>query len=317
MQVHKDFGLLPVFHRAVVTIGTFDGVHRGHRHIIAQLREHAAACAGESIIITFDPHPREVVQSTRKPIHLLNTLDEKICLLEQAGIDHLVVVPFTPAFAALSATAYIEEFLVARFHPHTIIIGYDHRFGRNREGGLELLEAAQHRFGFELVEIPQQVVHDITISSTRIRQHLEKGQIQLANELLGYQYFLTGQVVHGDKRGRQLGFPTANIQINDPRKLIPASGVYAVKVGMGQPRTTGFAKVYNGVMNIGYQPTFNGKDLRVEVNIFDFEETLYGSAITVFFVDFIREDRKFESVAALVQQMHQDKATAQQILQVV
>lgn len=299
MQVHRDLQHLPDFRNAVITIGTFDGVHSGHQYILQQLHEAAEACNGETVIITFDPHPREVLAPHDRNVRLLTTLDEKIRLLEQRGIHHVVVVPFTKAFSELSAQAYVEDFLIRTFRPHTIIIGYDHRFGHNREGGLELLEAEQQKFGFRLLEIPQQVVHNLAVSSTKIRQSLQDGAIQLANELLGYPYFLHGTVVHGDKMGRQLGFPTANIRLNDDRKLIPAQGVYAVTVETG-------GRKLKGALNIGTRPTFNGTELRIEVYILDFDEDIYGADIKVSFLDYIRSDKKFDSVDALVLQMKND-----------
>ena len=307
MQVHRDLQQLPDFRNAVITIGTFDGVHTGHQYILQQLQEAAEACHGETVIITFDPHPREVLAPQNKTVHLLTTLDEKIQLLEKWGIHHLVVVPFTKAFSELSATAYLEDFLISTFRPHTIIIGYDHRFGHNREGGLELLEAEQQKFGFQLLEIPQQVVHDLTVSSTKIRDSLQEGAILLANELLGYPYFINGKVVHGDKMGRQLGFPTANIALHDSRKLIPAQGVYAVKVTVA-------GKEWKGALNIGTRPTFNGSELRIEVYILDFNEEIYGAKIHVSFIEFIRADKKFDSVDALVVQIADDVAKAREIL---
>jgi riboflavin kinase/FMN adenylyltransferase len=306
MQVHRDLQHLPDFRNAVITIGTFDGVHSGHQYILQQLHEAAEACNGETVIITFDPHPREVLAPHDRNVRLLTTLDEKIRLLEQRGIHHVVVVPFTKAFSELSAQAYVEDFLIRTFRPHTIIIGYDHRFGHNREGGLELLEAEQQKFGFRLLEIPQQVVHNLAVSSTKIRQSLQDGAIQLANELLGYPYFLHGTVVHGDKMGRQLGFPTANIRLNDDRKLIPAQGVYAVTVETG-------GRKLKGALNIGTRPTFNGTELRIEVYILDFDEDIYGADIKVSFLDYIRSDKKFDSVDALVLQMKNDVEKARVI----
>jgi len=309
MQVHRDLDHLPEFRNAVITIGTFDGVHAGHRFIIEQLEQAANDCGGETVIITFDPHPREVLAPKPNNIRLLTTLTEKIALLERAGIDHLVVVPFTKAFSEMPARSYLEDFLVARFNPHTIIIGYDHRFGHNREGGLELLEAEQQQYGFKLIEIPQQVVHDLTVSSTKIRKSLHEGDISLANELLGYTYFLSGAVVHGDKMGRQLGYPTANLHLTDERKLIPAEGIYAVQAGLkGQP------ELLPAVMSIGFRPTFNGTDLRLEVHIFDFNEDIYGQELTVYFVEYIRSNLKFDHVDALIVQMDKDSAQAKEIL---
>jgi len=309
MQVHRDLDHLPEFRNAIITIGTFDGVHAGHRFIIEQLQQAANACGGETVIVTFDPHPREVLLPKPNNIRLLTTLPEKIALLERAGIDHLVVVPFTKAFSEMAARSYLEDFLVARFQPHTIIIGYDHRFGHNREGGLELLEAEQQQYGFTLIEIPQQVVHDLTVSSTKIRKSLQEGGVQLANELLGYTYFLTGTVVHGDKMGRQLGYPTANLQLADERKLIPAEGIYAVKAQL-----SGHKEWIPAVMSIGFRPTFNGTDLRLEVHIFDFNEDIYGQELTVHFVEYIRSNLKFDNVDALIVQMDKDSAQAKEIL---
>ncbi|SEW54637.1 bifunctional riboflavin kinase/FAD synthetase [Chitinophaga arvensicola] len=309
MQVHRDLDHLPEFRNAIITIGTFDGVHAGHRFIIEQLEQAANACGGETVIITFDPHPREVLLPSPNNIRLLTTLPEKIALLERAGIDHLVVVPFTKAFSEMPARSYLEDFLVARFKPHTIIIGYDHRFGHNREGGLELLEAEQQQYGFTLIEIPQQVVHDLTVSSTKIRKSLQEGGVRLANELLGYTYFLTGTVVHGDKMGRQLGYPTANLHLADERKLIPAEGIYAVRAQLN-----GRAEWIPAVMSIGFRPTFNGTDLRLEVHIFDFNEDIYGQELTVHFVEYIRSNLKFDNIDALIVQMDKDSAQAKGIL---
>ncbi|PSL31840.1 bifunctional riboflavin kinase/FAD synthetase [Chitinophaga ginsengisoli] len=309
MRIHRDLTHLPALRRAVITIGTFDGVHSGHRYIIQQLQETAAACDGETVIITFDPHPREVLQPGGAPVRLLTTLEEKIELLAKQGIDHLVIVPFTKEFSELSAQAYLEDFLIKKFNPHTIIIGYDHRFGHNREGGLELLEAEQNRYGFQLVEIPQQVVHDLAVSSTKIRKSLQDGNIQLANELLGYHYFLEGKVIHGDKMGRQLGYPTANIELPDPRKLIPAQGIYAIKVYLDKQPVP-----LNGVMSIGTRPTFNGVDLRLEAHIFDFGQEIYDRMLRVEMISYIRANQKFDNIQDLIDQMDKDSLAAKNVL---
>ncbi|SDG65251.1 bifunctional riboflavin kinase/FAD synthetase [Chitinophaga filiformis] len=309
MRIHRDLTHLPALRRAVITIGTFDGVHSGHRYIIQQLQETAAACDGETVIITFDPHPREVLQPGGAPVKLLTTLEEKIELLSKQGIDHLVIVPFTKEFSELSARAYLEDFLIKKFNPHTIIIGYDHRFGHNREGGLELLEAEQNRYGFQLVEIPQQIVHDLAVSSTKIRKSLQDGNIQLANELLGYHYFLEGKVIHGDKMGRQLGYPTANIELPDPRKLIPAQGIYAIKVYLDKQLSP-----LNGVMSIGTRPTFNGVDLRLEAHIFDFSQEIYDRMLRVEIISYIRANQKFDNIQDLIDQMDKDSLAAKNVL---
>lgn len=309
MRIHRDLTQLPAFRRAVITIGTFDGVHTGHRYIIQQLQQAAAACEGETVIITFDPHPREVLQPGSDKIKLLTTLEEKTALLAAQGIDHLVVVPFTKEFSSLSAQDYLESFLIERFKPHTIIIGYDHRFGHNREGGLELLELEQNRYGFQLIEIPQQIVHDLAVSSTKIRKSLQEGDIQLANELLGYRYFIEGTVVHGDKLGRQLGYPTANMQPADERKLIPTEGIYAITA---QLKTDSVP--LKGVMSIGTRPTFNGCDLRLEAHIFDFNREIYGQVLRVDLVGYLRGNLKFDNIEALIKQMDQDSLAAKALL---
>ncbi|MBW8685089.1 bifunctional riboflavin kinase/FAD synthetase [Chitinophaga rhizophila] len=308
MRIHRDLTHLPALRRAVITIGTFDGVHSGHRYIIQQLQETAAACDGETVIITFDPHPREVLQPGGAPVKLLTTLDEKIELLSRQGIDHVVIVPFTREFSELSAREYLEDFLIEKFNPHTIIIGYDHRFGHNREGGLELLEAEQNQYGFQLVEIPQQVVHDLAVSSTKIRKSLNEGNIELANELLGYPYFIEGKVVHGDKMGRKLGYPTANMELPDPRKLIPVEGIYAIKVHLDKQPPL------NGVMSIGTRPTFNGTDLRVEAHIFDFSQEIYDKLLRVELISYIRANQKFDNIDALIAQMDKDSLQARKVL---
>ena len=226
MQVHTQINNLPVFRNAVVTIGTFDGVHTGHQQIIAQLKEEAHAIDGETVIITFHPHPRKVV--AHKEVFVLNTLDEKIELLREKGIDHLVVVPFDERFASQSAKEYVEHFLFEKFHPHTVIIGYDHRFGHGRQGDYHLLEDFGKQLGFLVKEIPEHVLNNITVSSTKIREALLNSDVETANNYLGYDYFFEGLVIEGNKLGRTLGYPTANLQIETPEKLIPGNGVYAV-----------------------------------------------------------------------------------------
>lgn len=308
MLVHRDLNLLPVFRNAVVTIGTFDGVHLGHRQVIGQLREEALRCDGESVIITFEPHPRLVLNGKKSSLHLLTTLEEKIYLLSKQQVDHLVVVPFTRAFSELSATDYISGFLVDRFHPHTIIIGYDHRFGHNREGDIAMLHRLGPQYYFKAVEIPKQVLHHITVSSTNIRKHLSKGEIKAANELAGYPYMLSGKVIHGDKRGRKLGFPTANMAVPVAEKLIPAEGIYAGKVMVPSPVSQNNARTetFEAAINIGSQPTFDGHEQRIEAFIFDFDYDIYNRDIMISFYDFIRKDIRFADAESLVEQMKKD-----------
>jgi len=306
MKVHQNIYTLPPFRNAVVTIGTFDGVHSGHRKIIQQLKREAEATDGESVIITFHPHPRMVVKSG-SPLHLINTFAEKLELLEATGIDHLVVVPFTEEFAQQSAQEYVSNFLVARFQPHTIIIGYDHRFGKNRQGDYRLLEELGVTFNYQVKEIPEQVLNEITVSSTRIRQALLNGDLQTANDYLGYSFFFEGRVVLGNQLGRTLGFPTANLDVEDPDKLVPANGVYAVQVCL-----TGSddENEYKGMMNIGTRPTVDGINRVIEVNLFDFSGDIYDKTLRVYLKKRLRAEEKFNGLEALKAQLGKDRTDA-------
>ncbi len=304
MQVHYNIAQLPVFKNAVITIGTFDGVHSGHQQIISQLLAEAKAINGKAVVVTFHPHPKMIVAGAKHDIKVLNTLEEKITLLEKLGVHHLVVVPFTSDFAEQTADAYIKDFLVARFHPHTIIIGYDHRFGAGRKGDYHLLEDEAAANNFIVKEIPEHVLRDITISSTKIRAALLSGNIETANEFLGYPYFFTGKVVEGNKMGRTIGYPTANLQIEDEYKLIPCNGVYAVEIQKSKVKS----KKFNGMMNIGFRPTVGGTTNRViEVNIFDFDEDIYGEELTVSVKKKLRDEVKFNGLEELKKQLAKDK----------
>lgn len=309
MQVHTALNQLPAFKKAVITIGTFDGVHNGHKQVLHALKSTAQSVGGESVLITFDPHPRKVVSSAILGIRLLNTLEEKKRLLEKEGIDHLVIVPFTEKFANLSASEYIEEFLVAYFHPHTIIMGHDHQFGRNRQGNYALLASKAEQFGYLLKEIPKQVVEDITISSTKIREHLSRAAIAAANQLLGYPFFFSGRVVHGNKIGRTLGYPTANLKIEDPEKIVPGNGIYAVYA-----RPEGSDHLFKGMMSIGFRPTVDGKSRVIEVNIFEFDREIYDELLEVHMVAYLREEKKYESLQGLIEQLGIDKQNSLQVL---
>jgi len=309
MQVHRDINHLPVFTNAIVTIGTFDGVHQGHRQIINSLKEEARKVNGETVIITFHPHPRKVVSSTILGIRLINTLEERIWLLEKSGIDHLVIVPFTEAFANQTAEDYIRDFLTERFHPHTVIIGYDHRFGKDRTGDYRLLEEKAPFYGFALKEIPKHILHEISISSTKIRESILHHDFDLANELLGYEFFFEGEVVHGNKMGRKLGFPTANLHVQEEEKLIPGDGIYAVYA-----RVKDREERKKGMMSIGFRPTMDGKKRVIEVNIFDFNEEIYGKQVQVFVRKYLRPEVKYDSVDDLVVQIRKDKEDSLEIL---
>jgi riboflavin kinase/FMN adenylyltransferase len=309
MQVHHDIENLPAFRNAVITIGTFDGVHLGHRLVISRLKTEALAVGGETVIITFHPHPRKIVSSAILGIRLINTLEEKTELLQDMGIHHLVVVPFTDAFANKTAEDYLANFLIGKFHPHTIIIGYDHRFGRDRLGDYRLLEKRATQYHYQLKEIPKHVLENISISSTNIREAILHSDIATANKLLGYDFFFSGEVVHGDKLGRKLGYPTANLKIINEEKIVPGNGIYAVYVQL-----EGTATTMKGMMSIGFRPTVDGKKKVIEVNIFDFNKEIYGQKLKVTVKKYLREEIKFDGLEALVNQMHQDRAESLKIL---
>lgn len=318
--MYSSIDNLPAFNRAVVTIGTFDGVHLGHQQIIAQLKKEADRIQGETVLVTFDPHPRKITST--QPLQLINTLAERVSLLQQAGIDNLVVVPFTQAFSGQSANAYIEDFLVNRFHPHTVIIGYDHRFGKDRGGDFHLLEQYARQHAFELIEIPVHVIDEAGISSTKIRQALLNGQLGEASRFLGYDYFFEGLVVQGNKLGRTIGYPTANLQIQDSDKLVPGNGVYAVQAeivntGTGENLTpyTLHPMPYKGMMNIGTRPTVGGVHRSIEVNIFDFDADIYGSTLRVSLKKYLRGEQKFNGLDALKDQLAKDRLQAVECLQ--
>ena len=301
MKVYHSTEQMPAFRKAVVTIGTFDGVHIGHQQILSQLKQEAARIQGETVIITFHPHPRKVVAAGQTPVFLINTIEEKIDLLEKNGIDNLVIVPFTEDFARQTPEEYCEHFLIEKFHPHTVIIGYDHRFGQGRKGDYKLLEVYSEKLGFELKEIPAHVINESTVSSTRIREAILNGDIELAKSLLGYDFFFEGIVVEGNKLGRTLGYPTANLQVGIEEKLVPGNGVYAVTVALPD----GTQK--NGMMNIGVRPTVDGKKRMIEVNIFDFDKDIYGTTLRVYVKKYLRGERKFDGLDALKQQLTIDK----------
>ncbi|HBB57329.1 MAG TPA: riboflavin biosynthesis protein RibF [Chitinophagaceae bacterium] len=309
MKVHFDIENLPTFNRAVITIGTFDGVHHGHRQVLSKLTTKAKEVAGESVIITFHPHPRKVVASAILGIRLINTLEERLKLLATLSVDHVVVVPFTDAFANLTADQYISDFLVQKFNPHTIITGYDHQFGRDRLGNFQLLQEMAPRYGYQLEEIPKHVLESISISSTRIREALLHSEIEKANRLLGYEFFFSGTVVHGNKIGRTIGYPTANLKVEDPEKIVLGNGIYAV---MAQPQH--HSVPLKGMMSIGFRPTVDGKSRVVEVNLFGFDEDIYDQVLTVYVHRYLRSEKKFENLQALVEQLHIDKASSLELL---
>lgn len=308
MRVFKDIHHLPVLGSPVITIGTFDGVHLGHQKIIDQLKKEASLAGGETAIVTFFPHPRKVVHKEQKPLYLLNTLNEKLELLEKYGVDNVIVVPFNQEFANQSAAAYVEDFLVKQIHPSVIIIGYDHKFGKDRAGDYKTLESFGEMHGFKVREIPEELLNEVTISSTKIREAIKRGDIAQANEYLGHAYAFSGKVVKGNQLGRTIGFPTANIQMEDPDKLLPAVGVYAVSV----KDENGLS--YNGMLNIGFRPTVNGNTMTTEVNIFGFNQEIYGQQLTVNLIARLRDEQKFDGLDSLKEQLKKDQLMAQSLL---
>ena len=303
MNIHFQLEQLPLFINPVLTIGAFDGVHSGHLSIFDELKQVAEHIQGETVVITFHPHPRRILNNADAPA-LLTSLSERIERFEHLGIHHLVVVPFDPAFAEMSATDYINKFLIDLFHPKVIIIGNDHRFGKDRSGDLSMLKDFGVSGGFTVKEIPEKLLNESRVSSTNIRHALLNGDIKLANQLLTYNYQLIGTVVVGDRLGRTLGFPTANLSMLDSDKLIPASGVYAVHVLL---QKGGQKREYKGMMNIGYRPTVNGKERRIEVHIFKFDEDIYNEILVVSLVAHTRKELKFAGLEALKTQLHKDK----------
>ena len=307
MRIYHNSDQLPDFRRAVITIGTFDGVHSGHARILAQLRQQAAAIDGETVIITFYPHPRKVVKAGAEEIRLINTLEEKIQLLSWQRIDHLVIVPFTEAFSQMTAEQYITDFLLARFHPHTVIIGYDHRFGKGRQGDYHLLEQFSSSEGFVLQEIPVHLLDEVSVSSTRIREAIQRADIDTANQLLGYPFFFSGRVVKGNQLGRTLGYPTANLEMENPEKLTPANGIYAVEAQLLPTGDLFSSPRLQGMMSIGTRPTIDGANRTIEVNLFDFDEDIYGRELRVFVRKWLRPELKFNGLEELKTAIAKDK----------
>lgn len=283
----------------MVTIGTFDGVHIGHRKILERIIHSAQELDCNSIVLTFFPHPRMVLQEG-SDVKLLNTMEEKIALLEEIGIDNLIIHPFDKEFSRLTAEEFVKEILVDKLHIEKIIIGYDHRFGRNRTADINDLIHFGKEYGFEVEQISAQEINDNTVSSTKIRNAILEGNSALAKEYLGYNYFFSGTIVKGKQLGRTIGFPTANIHIEEDYKLIPKNGVYVVKGTYNK-------ETLFGMMNIGTRPTVEGKNQTIEVHFFDFDKDIYNQHITIELLEFIRDEHKFESLDALKNQIQKDK----------
>ena len=307
VKVYRSIDAYEKIGRTAVTIGTYDGVHTGHQVVIKQLKNAAKKINGESVLLTFFPHPRMVLYPEDNELRLLNTIDERIEMLKKAGIDHLIIHPFSKEFSRLGSTEFVRDFLVNKLNVGTLVIGYDHHFGRNREGSFEHLQELGPLYDFNVEEIEAQNIQQINISSTKIRTSLNNGEILAANKFLGYNYFIEGMVVEGNQKGREIGFPTANIKVNDWYKLIPSNGVYAVKVKIDN-------NIFNGMLNIGMRPTVKGTEETIEVNIFNFNQNIYNKSVRVEFYERIRDERKFETLADLKEQLNIDKKQVIQVL---
>ena len=306
----KIFHSINEFHsdkKTILTLGTFDGVHIGHAAILKKLTQNTRNGEFESTVLTFFPHPRMVLQG-KSDLKLLNTINEKIELLEKIGIENLIIHPFDESFAQLSAEEFVKSVLVNQLHIQKIIIGYDHRFGKNRTANIDDLMVFGKQYDFEVEQLSAQEIDAISISSTKIRTALEEGNIHLANEYLGYAYFLSGTVVKGRQLGRTIGFPTANIKLEEEYKLVPKNGVYVVRAEIE-------SKLIFGMMNIGFNPTVEGKTKTIEVHFFDFNADIYDSRIKIAILQRIRSEKKFESVELLINQLKEDQIFSKQYLQ--
>lgn len=309
MKVYHDINHFNVA-KPILTVGSFDGVHLGHQKVIDRLNEIASKKNGKSVIFTFSPHPRLVLNKQEDSLRLLTTLDEKIELLEKAGIDHLIIFPFTREFAELSYTDFVRIILVKHLNIDTLVVGYDHKFGKDRKGDFEILKGLSMAFNFELEKLDALLSDDVNVSSTKIREALQNGNIKKANKYLGYPFSLHGTVVEGQKLGRKIHFPTANIEASDPHKIIPGYGVYASKIIID-------GRTYHGMLNIGTRPTINNNaDHRsIEVHIFDFNRDIYKKQVELKFVTKVRDEQKFGSIDSLRAQLEQDKTDVLEIFQ--
>jgi riboflavin kinase/FMN adenylyltransferase len=300
LKIYNHVSEFKKLENAVVTIGTFDGVHFGHQKIIKRLCELAGATGGESVILTFFPHPRLIIDPENQQLKMINTIEEKAKMLALLGVDHLIITPFTRDFSNQSPAEYIKQILIDTIGVKNIIVGYDHRFGKDRQGSMADLQEFAGLYGFAIEEIPEHDINDVAVSSTKIRTALLDGDVALAASYLGYNFSIHGRVIKGDKIGRTIGFPTANIFVEETYKLIPSDGIYAVTVALN-------AEVYKGMAYIGQRPTINGMTRNIEVNIFDFNQEIYGQLITMNFLKFLRHDVKFTGLEALKDQLHNDK----------
>ncbi|MEI6694912.1 MAG: bifunctional riboflavin kinase/FAD synthetase [Bacteroidota bacterium] len=307
MKIYNNIKEVPFIQFPVATIGMFDGVHQGHQQILAHLVTKAQENNGESIVITFDTHPRIVLHHESYKLKFINSYQEKIQLIEKAGVDHLIFLPFTKEFSLQSTAEFVKDFLVNSLHIKALILGYDNRFGNKENNNFSQLSVISNEYKFEIEQVEVMEMDGQAVSSSKIREALDKGEIQIANELLGYPYELSGKVVLGNQIGKKIGFPTANIDLENDFKLIPSMGVYAIRVEWNN-------HIYNAMLNIGIRPTLNINKLSIEAHLFDFDTNIYGQYIKVYFVDKIRDEQRFDNLEKLVDQLYKDKITATTLL---
>ena len=307
MKTFQDISSFTTKDKTFVTIGTFDGVHFGHKEIINKLVFDAKKAGKKSVLLTFFPHPRMVLQKDAS-IKLINTINERAALLEKTGLDYLIIHPFSKEFSRLTALDFVRNILVNQLNISKLIIGYDHHFGKNREGNIEQLTEYSHTFDFSVEEIPAQDIDDVSVSSTKIRRALAAGNLKTANNYLGYSFMLSGKVINGKKLGGKIGFPTANIDVKESYKLIPKTGVYVVKSTINKT-------IVFGMMNIGNRPTVSGKHQTIEVYFFDFNKDLYGADLKIELLYFLRDEHKFNSIEELINQLKEDENSAKDFLE--
>ena len=300
MKVYRSIDQFPTDIKTVITIGTFDGLHKGHQYILKRLNKIAQKESAESVLLTFFPHPRHVIFPEDQSLKLLNTIDEKIQELEKTGLQHFIIHEFTKEFSRTKSINFIRDILVSKLKMQHMVVGYDHHFGRNREGSFKELKELSELYHFNLEEIPAQEAEDVTISSTKIRNALLEGKVQKANALLGYSYILSGKVIKGNQLGRKIGYPTANVKAHNNWKLIPADGVYAVKVRVNN-------RCYFGMLNIGVKPTIDNNKHQIEVHIFNFSKEIYDQDISVEMIKRIRDEKQFDDLKALGDQLKRDE----------
>ncbi|MEI7594337.1 MAG: bifunctional riboflavin kinase/FAD synthetase [Bacteroidota bacterium] len=307
MKLHYNISKKFNFKNPVVTVGAFDGVHLGHKKIASTLVEKAKEINGESVIISFFPHPRTVLNPNSKSIQLITSQKEKFFMLQNLGIDHLVILPFTNEFSQISYKQFVEDYICKLFKTHTLVIGYDHQFGKEREGNYEQLLVLSKELKFNVEQIPALDMQNIAVSSTKVREALNEGNVTLAKQYLGHEYFIVGKIIKGNRIGNTIGYPTANVNFDEKLKLLPANGVYAVLVKYKD-------QLLKGMLNVGIRPTIGESEKTIEVNIFDFSEEIYKKEICVFFVERMRDELKFSGLEELTQHLHKDKELCLKIL---